>query len=165
MKAVLMSIKPKWCAAIANGIKTIEVRKTKPKIETPFKVYIYCSGKENGTIIGEFTCNYIITYWFAEHLVYPTPAYDGDPSIYDCGAGYWITFEECEKACLDYDQLVAYGKGKDLYGWLISNLFIYEEPKELKEFSKSGFNRVVPLKRPPQSWCYVDVSEGECGDE
>ena len=41
MKSVLISIQPKWCELIASGEKTVEVRKTKPKIETPFKVYIY----------------------------------------------------------------------------------------------------------------------------
>lgn len=43
MKAVLMSIKPKWCKLIFSGEKTIEVRKTAPKLETPFKVYVYCT--------------------------------------------------------------------------------------------------------------------------
>ena len=43
MKAVLISIQPKWCELIASGKKTIEVRKTKPKLETPFKCYIYCT--------------------------------------------------------------------------------------------------------------------------
>lgn len=42
-KAVLISIRPKWVEKIANGEKTIEVRKTKPKLETPFKCYIYCT--------------------------------------------------------------------------------------------------------------------------
>lgn len=42
-KAILLSIQPKWCGLIANGKKTIEVRKTRPKIETPFKCYIYQS--------------------------------------------------------------------------------------------------------------------------
>lgn len=77
-KAILMSIKPSWCDKIANGDKTIEIRKTKPKLETPFKVYIYCTkpsfphedfiftdGGEGeikgfyggGKVIGEFVCN------------------------------------------------------------------------------------------------------------
>lgn len=43
MKSVLISIAPKYCELIANGAKTIEIRKTKPKIETPFKCYIYCT--------------------------------------------------------------------------------------------------------------------------
>lgn len=41
MKSVILSIKPKWCELIASGQKTVEVRKTRPKIETPFKCYIY----------------------------------------------------------------------------------------------------------------------------
>ena len=41
-----MSIQPKWCELIASGKKTIEVRKTKPKFETPFKVYIYCTNNK-----------------------------------------------------------------------------------------------------------------------
>jgi predicted transcriptional regulator len=40
-KAVLISIQPKWCEKIANGKKTVEVRKNRPKLETPFKCYIY----------------------------------------------------------------------------------------------------------------------------
>lgn len=41
MKSVLISIRPKWCELIASGKKTIEVRKTAPKLPTPFKCYIY----------------------------------------------------------------------------------------------------------------------------
>ena len=43
MKSVLISIKPKDCKLIANGKMTIKVLKSRPKIETPFKVYIYCT--------------------------------------------------------------------------------------------------------------------------
>lgn len=43
MKSVLISIQPKWCELIANGKKTIEVRKTAPKLEAPFKCYIYAT--------------------------------------------------------------------------------------------------------------------------
>ncbi len=42
-KVVLISIQPKWCELILLGKKTLEVRKTRPKLETPFKVYIYCT--------------------------------------------------------------------------------------------------------------------------
>ena len=73
-KAVLFSIKPEWCALIANGQKTMEIRKTRPKQEPPFKGYIYCSKNGpllylsasrrfgNGKVIGEFTCDRITTY-------------------------------------------------------------------------------------------------------
>ena len=39
-KSVLISIRPKWCELIASGEKTIEVRKTRPKLETPFKGWV-----------------------------------------------------------------------------------------------------------------------------
>ena len=42
-KAVLISIRPEWVEKIARGEKTLELRKTEPKLETPFKVYIYCT--------------------------------------------------------------------------------------------------------------------------
>ena len=43
MKSVLISIQPKWCELIASGKKTVEVRKTRPKIDVPFKCYVYCT--------------------------------------------------------------------------------------------------------------------------
>ncbi len=83
MRSVLISINPKWCELIASGKKTVEVRKTRPKIDTPFKVYIYetkgklrwcnkcqdsdcerpypgCACFEGyGKVIGEFVCDQI----------------------------------------------------------------------------------------------------------
>ena len=43
MKEILMSIRPQWCKKIFDGEKTIEVRKTRPLIDMPFKVYVYCT--------------------------------------------------------------------------------------------------------------------------
>lgn len=47
-KAVLISIRPDWVEKILSGEKTLEVRKTRPKLETPFKVYIYCTAGNLG---------------------------------------------------------------------------------------------------------------------
>lgn len=59
MECVLISIKPKWCELTANGEKTIEVRKTKPKLNTPFKCYIYCTkpSKKYQTVAGSMVLN------------------------------------------------------------------------------------------------------------
>ena len=159
MKAVLMSIQPKWCELIANGKKTVEVRKTKPKLETPFKVYIYCTKGEtiylprdifgnnalNGKVIGEFVCNEIEEY-HADDFLYGT---------------YDIDDDEVIKTCLTGGLLWEYGKGGNLYAWHISDLVIYDKPKELFEFQKCP--RKLPfdaLTRPPQSWCYVEELGG-----
>ena len=47
MKAVLISIRPEWVEKIIAGKKTLEVRKNRPKLEAPFKCYIY---RTKGTV-------------------------------------------------------------------------------------------------------------------
>ena len=157
MKSVLISINPKWCELIANSKKTIEVRKTRPKLDAPFICYIYQtkSIKNNGRtysdskVIGEFVCDKITKI-----------KYDLIPL--KKSFGYNIKFNiDINKTCLtsteisdylgevieiDKEDRVTY-KFKNGYAWHISNLKIYDKPKELSEFN---------LKRPPQSWCYVE---------
>ena len=135
MKSVLISIQPKWCELIASGKKTVEVRKTRPKIDVPFKCYVYCtksrkpyesfavSGKPfecSGKVIGEFVCNAVEYYTsnctVFESVLLPSPS-------------------ELEEMCLTRDEFNGYGtRGKLLYGWHISDLVIYDKPKELREF-------------------------------
>lgn len=62
MKSVLISIKPKWCELIANGKKTLEVRKTRPKLEVPFKCYIYCTLKGSNDFF-KHTLNSDVSEW------------------------------------------------------------------------------------------------------
>ena len=190
MKSVLISIQPKWCELIASGKKTVEVRKTKPKLETPFKCYIYCTkakevlldilkdgdevygsihhGKPvfiKGTegsicdmygkrqkVIGEFVCDKIV------------------PLAMNENGGYYIPEKEhCGIACMTMAEARKYGQGKLLYAWHISDLVIYDEPRELGKFNSYNcsvkFEDGYPMptheiKRPPQSWCYVE-SEGK----
>lgn len=137
--------------------KTIEVRKTAPTIATPFKCYIYMTATKercrfweyitayqnsNGEIldgsqkvIGEFVCDKIDTYVFGDMDI-PMPAYDGDSTCWEFDDGYYITNGELKQTSLTYEQLCDYGKGKTLYGLHISNLKIYDKPKELYEFNK-----------------------------
>ena len=129
MKSVLISIQPKWCELIASGKKTVEIRKTKPNLAIPFKCYIYQTRKTwvyniysriadwQGKVIGEFVCD-SITEWRA------------DPQ----SKGYFITMDELALTLLTYGQLHEYGKGQTLFGWHISNLVIYDKPKELRAF-------------------------------
>lgn len=163
MKSVLISIQPKWCELIASGKKTIEVRKTKPKIDTPFKCYIYCTKnkhgwfdflhktKLDGKVIGEFVCDEIIN------------------AIQIGGDEFYAT------SCMNFKDWMKYTdnhKG-DVWCWHISDLVIYDKPKELRMFHKpcvvnpcinknfcSGgtqFCTKCTITRPPQSWCYVET--------
>ena len=170
MKSVLISIQPKWCKLIARGKKTVEVRKTAPK-ETPFKVYMYMTkakpywfrfvgnGKmeaSNGKVIGEFVCNYV------EECI---PDYNPITQEF-----FYNEWEDSDATCLTAEEQLKYGKGKPLKGLHISELKIYDEPKELGEFRtikctnkrrscsdcKTKPDCIKQITRPPQSWQYIE---------
>lgn len=182
MKAVMLSIQPKWCELIASGKKTVEVRKTRPQIETPFKCYICATQgklKDLGIInndmyqnrmkvIGEFVCDKMLE------------------SFLNNNDGWFV-----EKGCLTPKEIDEYqGDKAILYGWHISNLVIYDKPKELSEFYQEGKNgkkvyydycagcphHETPVEddpcngcdgnrnyfyRPPQSWRYCEELKGD----
>lgn len=167
MKAVLISIRPEWCAKIASGEKSIEVRKTRPKLPPPFKVYIYCTKDTkkqfwtgprysyvddhshnpfdkcgSGKVIGEFLCNLIIedhTFGHNERLY--------------------------RAACMSPCDVAAYAVQSPMYGWHISGLKVYDKPRELREFTglrQTKFGaEPVPITRAPQSWCYVEETDND----
>ena len=169
MKAVLMSIRPEWCAKIASGHKTVEIRKTMPKLPVPFKVYIYCTEpntvdphkylethcggriyKCNGKVFAEFVCDRI------------RPEPEVADGLVDICLGM--------QSCVDPVDILKYANGKLVYSWHISGLVIYDKPKELNEFKQChkcpyGYeectrheyscNGAYNVQNPPQSWCYV----------
>lgn len=200
-KAVLISILPNWVEKISSGEKTIEVRRTRPKIETPFRCYIYCSkGKTflyknpnngelfldrnggyrggdyedrflTGKVIGEFVCDEI----------YVRPA-----NVIYYGKGQEDYLDLLKSACMTEREVLDYMGGqfnRETYFWHVTDLKIYDKPKELSDFSKyeykylggccvnnncknyiyNGYYQPPEckidgcfFKRPPQSWCYVE---------
>lgn len=158
MKAVLMSIKPKWCEKIFSGEKTVEVRKTAPKPELPFKVYVYCttSGMRlygnknyyatdmlkllNGSAIKAFENSSGLYKWNGK--VIGEFVCDRVNEIKPCfeyyADGYDIDDDYLSETCLTQGQLREYGNGKPLYGWHITKPKRYDTPKELGEFYTLG---------------------------
>lgn len=182
MKAILMSIKPKWCELIASGKKTVEVRKTATK-EVPFNAYLYCTNgrfditdidditsesvrvvsEGRGKVIGEFVCDKV------DKIVLTARGYTINNDIA-------YTNKVARESCLYFDDLQKYLGENVGYAWHISDLKIYDKPKELSEFKKLCpiKNKDCPrcefysryegtcanwLTRPPQSWCYVEEIE------
>lgn len=180
-KSVLISIQPKWCKLIASGRKTVEIRKSRPKLETPFKVYIYCTkGKDillevmhdgdefygevyhgkpvfvktlpqnfqtksgyygNRKIIGEFICEKIYRYSTSEALKEDCEISDIEAVDLSCVPKNIISDYEYSSAGKEFCI-----NNIGLYLWHISDLVIYDTPRELSEFGKT---------KSPQSWCYV----------
>lgn len=171
-KAVLISIRPEWCNLILCGKKTSEVRKRYPKapdLPRPFKCYIYRTqipgrlidiikdgdkldyylpegeeptiyhGKptfiktmpDKGGIVAEFECDIIENLWSWSLSEYVQP-------LSGC-------------TCLTAKEIADYANGKPAYGWHISNLKKYPHERPLSDFG---------LKRPPQSYCYVEELPG-----
>lgn len=180
MKAVLLSIQPQWCEKIACGEKTVEVRKNAPKLGMPFKCYMYQTKKRwvykllpwlkdrQAKVIGEFVCSkiYEIEYGGCRYMI------NNDRSF---------TNRIAEESCLWYDDLYRYLGDKTGYGWIITNVKIYNKPKDLREFKPWCEKHIIAydpldvccdckkafydedgawfgwgLARPPQSWCYVE---------
>lgn len=176
---VLASLKPYYYYLIGEKIKTLEIRKSDLK-NLPQDVLFYMSKDEKsfakipkefqekyrkhfGKVGIEFICDKSIC------LDYYPQDYTGMPG----------KFSEmiCKESCLSYDEIMAYKKEKLAYGWHISNLKVYDKPRELSELwgkknclaahtvecwncfaacREINGRHYQPLRRPPQSWCYVE---------
>lgn len=149
----------------------------------------------NGKVIGEFICDKIEDFYCASvpykkenNLGYGRFINNGVYKVNGCNEG--IVFErndmyidtmlnnnDFKEICLSVQELFDYiGIGKYLYAWHISDLKIYDEPKELSEFIKpctmmfkyceecEFYSTHIGcctnfVTRPPESWCYVEGLE------
>lgn len=184
MKSVMVAVSPYLCEKIANGECKILVKKSAPK-EVPFKAYIYCTKAEpfiqkirfgdiaishtqisknlyNGKIIGEFICDKVIR----------TCGWRLRGNTQRCAKRTAEEEEFSRLARLTIDEIVKYSGSENLEvaGWHISDLKIYDKPKELREFRKPFIDFVSPkeskmvnpkigiseyVTHPPQSWIFV----------
>ena len=185
-KAVMISIRQKWCEMIVSRKKTVEVRKTRPRLEPPFRCYIYCTQSKHpyddfisvdtedgtvgffggGKVIGEFVCD----------AIFPISVKYSDTESR-------LALREFPFTCLTDKQIMDYlGNGKEGCGWHISNLIIYDQPRKIGEFRRICHNDLycescamyhthngncgnysLQVRRPPQSWCYVEELEENNG--
>ena len=127
MKPVLISIQRPHTDNIKSLLKKIEVRKGKPNQETPFPCYIYETKAKGGCgkVIGEFVCDRI---YEIKNL----------GSNFMIGNDIALTNRTARESCLEFPDLLAYLKDKNGYAWHISDLIIYDKPKELGEFFIKG---------------------------
>lgn len=206
--AILASIHPKWCKRIFEGSKTVEIRKSMPKLNPPFTVYIYCTLPDRKSM-HRSGCIVISTDdlfrlpdgrlkhdWSGELMTCPEGTWGKnnflngkvigkavcdriDPiHVFPDGAVQNWMYAEAEKSGLSYEEVAAYiGAGKTGYAWRLKNPVLFDEPRPIQTFHRPcpyplfcescgmfnvhpdpGFcgNAALQLKRPPQSWLYVD---------
>lgn len=148
-----------------------------PKLPTPFKSYVYCT-KSDGNVCypdGSYHCLGKVPFEYVCDYIKVIQALPGRNK-------YDISADDLKQTHLLQEELWEYGKGKPLYLWHISDLKIYDKPKELSEFHKPCINpgmRICELCEfadfentdvlhpkcinilicPPQSWCYVEEGQ------
>lgn len=201
MKSVIISIKPYWVFLIIaktmgwniDKEKTVEVRKTCPKDNEWNKIgKIYCTKDKQsfnciskeyqpfmqkflGKVIGEFVCNKItrIAYCGYDNERIELNIVDKNLTIKKLDAGFLF------RCRLSFNDIEKYANGNEVYGWHISDLKLYEEPKDIGEFYRGGmlsyddwlygiyngnggarssyesYKNAFKLSKAPQSWCYV----------
>ena len=178
---VMLSIRPTYCSLIMEGKKTAELRKSAPKQKPPFKCFIYCTmGKDKlrnivkdgdelygyihkgktqfykmpevdyltagkrGKIIGEFVCDEIA------------------PITFQDGGGATLHYEgeiKNWRTCVSEKEGRAYcgaTEKRGLWAWHISELKIYDKPKELKQFQIPNTYPARMIRQAPQSWIYAE---------
>lgn len=193
MRKVLASLKPYYYYLVGEGIKKIEVRKGMPKAsDWDNEVLFYMSKDEKsfakipkefqekyrkhfGKVGMQFICDKVDKIMTLQHTYYN---FLGVPLA--TTTEYCIWNDDLPQMCLTKKEIEEYGKGKTLYGWHISDLKIYDKPRELSEFrkpcnwnydcctckrakyeltkaeAKVFYGCDSELTRPPQSWCYVE---------
>ena len=187
MKAVMLSLRPQWCEKIFNGSKTIEVRKSRPSIPTPFKVYVYQTKHKDGKaivgevlnsvygggkVIGSFVCDRVEEYEgeFWDDDTYERIQEPWEPSdfaeygeyeydtIGENGEFYGKGIELSKQSCLSWNELRKYvGQG-------LKDFYGWHitEPKlfdKPRELGEFYDGRGRPIKRAFQSWGYCNGEE------
>lgn len=153
MKAILMSVQPKWVSKILSGEKTIEIRKTAPKCKLPIEVYIYCT-KGKPLLIKLFDrlkkafrytlSNRNTNVWDTEDIMCgkivakftlnKINKIDNKGNRFTIGNDDGYTERIAKQSCLIYADLRDYAKEKNLYAWHIADLVVFDKPMELSEF-------------------------------
>ena len=178
MKAVLMSIKPKWCEKIFSGKKTIEVRKIAPKLETPFKVYVYCTKARHKPNDWMYHLPNDRTLYFGANardvsfvreegdfrngMVIGEFVCDEKHDIQFPGASYTINNDMsltngiARQSCLQFDDMFSYLGVKGGAALHITKVKRYDTPKDIKKFRKPCPYGDLPCRECPS--CEEDES-------
>ena len=126
MLTIIATIKPQHLGNIRSGRKLREMRKTCPKA-VPCRV-LCCESGSGGKILAEFTMD-------CPMQVRPQE---------------WP--ELVNDACVTMEMAEEYAAGKEIWFWDVTNMIDYCSTKGYRVRNIAEFG----LKRPPQSWCYVE---------
>ena len=127
VKTIMLTIRKRHLNHMRQGVKGWELRKTRPRIKPPFRVLCCVSGTA-GSVEAAWICDSVVSLNGADvnHVA--------------------------RIACVTPEEVRAYRREGDLYGWHIQDGTFRDWkaegiPKHITDFS---------IRRPPQSWCYAE---------
>lgn len=132
-RMVVLSLKPRFAESILSGVKTVEMRRTVPKIVVPTRALLYATTPVRA-LVG--TC--IITRVQSAELEI-------------------LWRESGPRSALHYDEFVRYFEGLD-----VGTALELTRPRAFSQRISLEDLRAKPRTfRPPQSYAYVDSKTGD----
>ena len=178
MKSVLLSVKPELAQRVIEGRQKILLKMSQPRIETPFKCYLYC---KHGKLLS-----------FSKHAGFSfvadcSPFITTEKWLNEPGQLNGRIFGEfvCEfvrkvNVPMTYIEYIADPKIDEIlfeanvrkawpgiyYVWHITDFKLYDELKELSEFKRRRIfrrkgNGFKALKRAPLNYCIVEKTKDD----
>ena len=154
MTNLLLSVRAKWCRKILAGEKKSDLRKVRPLTDPPLRCWLYETAGPpedpgRGAVVGE--C--VVTGFdeFSRFTDSLTTRKNNVSLVYDRADARVDT-------CLTAREILEYMGDGPAYGWRLSEVRAFDEPIPLSSFAKTNGR---PIKRPPLSWCYVEVRDGD----
>ena len=160
---ILKSIKPYFLWLILTGQKTVELSWNMPRIRSEWitSVYFYCTKdlKSFNRIPKSFREGMIDLLGKVACVCYCDTFYEiENEADFQAMLGYHV------RPGISWKEASLYLGNKKGFGWYIPFCLLFEEPRDLSDYGKVVNGNFVPLKRPPQSWMYVQTGiNGEYG--
>lgn len=177
MNAILLSVPPEVCERIANGKQTLLLMKRIPKLDTPYKVYMYETKERYKTSFIWNNSDGLTSIPNGAKII-PISQTQRRVEYIAQGIGKVVSSFICrgimhpndslklmaKESCMSEEELDECAKGKTPYGLRITDLTIFDKPKELGEFKKTvkkctngvWYRVKESLTRPPATFCYVE---------
>ena len=132
-RMMILSLKPRFAEAILSGVKTVELRRTEPKISVPTRALIYATTPLRA-LLG--TC--VVESVVSSQLTLLWSAY---------GTRSRLSYEEFQ----NYFDGVSIG----------SALTLSDAERFSRQISLAELRSIPRTPRPPQSFSYVDAEVGK----
>jgi predicted transcriptional regulator len=132
-RMMILSLKPRYAEVILSGSKTVELRRTEPRIRVPTRALIYATTPVKA-LVGTCIVESVMT---------------------DGLAVLWEAYGSCSG--LRHGEFRSYFEGRDVG----SALVLSEACRFARQVALADLRASRCMDRPPQSYAYIDATAGD----